>query len=126
MNEETNRNTQPPRVTTQAQPEKPRRKKKAPPIDFNALDENDHKLIRSIATTGARVAGRQQKRHEGQLKAMKDTLGEIFANADVADPRFIEVLFEGLLVNATTANAKKIASHAMCPSELARTYKPEA
>lgn len=57
---------------------------------------------------------------------MKVTLEEIFANADVADPRFIEVLFEGLLVNATTANAKKIASHAMCPSELARTYKPEA
>ena len=117
---------QSPRVTAQAQPEKPRRKKKAPPIDFNALDESDHKLIRSIATTGARVAGRQQKRNEGQLKAMKDTLEVIFANADEADPRFIEVVFEGLLVNATAANAKKIASHAVCPPQLARAYKPEA
>ena len=126
MNEETNRNAQPPRVTPQAQPEKPRRKKKAPPIDFNALDESDHKLIRSIATTGARVAGRQQKRNQGQLKAMKDTLEVIFANADEADPRFIEVVFEGLLANATAANAKKIASHPVCPPTLARAYKPEA
>lgn len=127
MTQETNpEKNQPPRAADRADPEKPRKKKKAPPIDFNALDDHEQKLVRSIATTGARVAGRQQKRTEAQLKAMKDTLEDIFANADEADPRFIEVLFKGLLDYATSANAKKIASHALCPSDLARTYQPDA
>ncbi|KAF0676750.1 hypothetical protein [Profundibacterium mesophilum] len=133
MTQETNpEKNQPPRAADHAQPEKPRRKKKAPPIGFNALDDHEQKLVRSIAITGARVAGRQQKRTEGQLKAMKamkamkDTLEDIFANPDEADPRFIAVVFKGMLDYATSANAKKIASHALCPPDLARAYRPDA
>ncbi|WP_292294731.1 hypothetical protein [Marivita sp.] len=127
MTEDTNpQNNQPPRTTDQTQPEKPKRRKKAPPIDFNALDDGDHKRLQSIATAGARVAGRQQKRREGQMKAMKDTLEEIFADPDEADPRFVAVFFKGMLANATSANAKKIASHPLCPSDLARDYRHDA
>lgn len=125
MTEDTNpQNSQPPRAADQTQPEKPRRRKKAPPIDFNALDDGEQKLIQNIATTGARVAGRQQKRQEGQLNAMKDTLADMFADPDETDQHFVEVVFKGLLANATPANAKKIASHTRCPSDLARAYRP--
>lgn len=69
MTQETNpEKNQPPRAADHAQPEEPRRKKKAPPIDFNALDDHEQKLVRSIATTGARVAGRQQKRTEAHRR----------------------------------------------------------
>lgn len=110
----------------QTQLERPKRRKKAPPIDFNALDERDHKLLQSIATTGARVAGRQQKLRESQLNAMKSTLADILADSDVADPRFLEQLFEVMLANANPANAKKIASHTLCPPKLADAYQRRA
>lgn len=125
MTEDTNlQNKQLPRAADRTQPEKPRRRKKAPPIDFNALDDGEQKLLQSIATTGARVAGRQQKRQEGQLNAMKDTLAVMFADPDDMDARFVELFFKGLLASATPANAKKIASHTLCPSDLARAYRP--
>ena len=124
MTEETNpQNTPTPRKADQAQPEKPRRrKKKAPPIDFNALTESDERLLQTIATTGARVAGRQQKVREGQLNAMKDTLADVLADPEDVDPASVEGLFKLLLENATPANARKIASHPLCPPHLAAAY----
>lgn len=120
----TPQNTPTPRKPDQArpdqtQPEKPRRRKKAPPIDFNAMDERDQKLLQNIAATGARVAGRQKKLREGQLNAMKATLADIFAAPDEADPQFVELFFEVMLDYATSANAKKIAGHPLCPADMA-------
>ena len=127
MTDETTPQTTPiPRKADQTQPEKPRRRKKAPPIDFNALDDRDHKLLQNIATTGARVAGRQQKIRNGQLNAMKDTLADILADADEADPRFVEHFFKVMLADATPVNAKKIASHPLCPPDLAGAYRRRA
>ncbi|CUH39939.1 hypothetical protein JSE7799_02667 [Jannaschia seosinensis] len=127
MTEEANPQNNPdPRKADQTQPEKPRRRKKAPPIDFNALNDRDNKLLQSIATTGARVAGRQQKVREGQLNAMKDTLADILVEPDNVDSRSMTVLFKLMLAYATPANAKKIASTPLCPPDLPEPYRHRA
>lgn len=131
MTEETRPQTSPetrpaPLTAAPAQPDKPRRRKKAPPIDFDALDDRDHKLIRSIATTGARVAGKQQKLREAQLTAMKETLPDMLADAEAADPRLLRQWFAMMLASATPANAKKIATHPLCPADLAATARNPA
>ncbi|MHA6326739.1 hypothetical protein [Roseivivax sp. CAU 1753] len=112
--------------TSQPQPEAKKRRKKPPLIDFNALDSHQQKTIHNIATAGARVANAQQKVREGQLRAMKATLAEILADPEGADPRFLGVLFRELLNNASAANAKKIAAHPLCPSDLAERHQPAA
>ncbi|WP_341214069.1 hypothetical protein [uncultured Limimaricola sp.] len=67
--------------TDRSQPEAKKRRKKPPPIDFNALDAHQQKTIHNIATAGARVANAQRKVREGQQRAMKATLAEILADA---------------------------------------------
>ena len=109
--------------TAQQQPEAKKRRKKPPLIDFNALDAHQQKTIHNIATAGARVANAQQKVREGQLRAMKATLAEILADPDGASSHFLEVLFGELLDHATVANAKKIAAHPLCPSDLAERHQ---
>lgn len=113
-------------ATDQQQPEAKKRRKKPPLIDFNALDAHQRKTIHNIATAGARVANAQQKVREGQLRAMKATLAEILADHEGADTRFLDVLFRELLEKATAANAKKIASHPLCPSDLTERHRPAA
>ena len=103
-------------------PEAKKRRKKPPLIDFNALDAHQQKTIHSIATAGARVANAQNRVREGQLRAMKVTLDEILNDPDGANPQFVAVLFRELLEKANVANAKKIASHSLCPSDLANRH----
>lgn len=127
LTEETNpQNTQTPPKTDQTQPEKPRRRKKTPPIDFSALEERDYKLLQNIATTGARVAGRQQKVCESQLTAMKDTLPDVLPEAAETAPPFLRQWFDMMLTTATPANARKIASHPLCPPALADACRRHA
>ncbi|MBM3606077.1 MAG: hypothetical protein FJX25_15510 [Alphaproteobacteria bacterium] len=102
MTDETDlQNTPTPRKVDPPEPEKPKRRMKAPLINFNAVEERDRMLLQSIATSGARVAGRQQNVRKGQLKAIKDTLSDILADADDVDPRFLEHFFKVMLANAT-------------------------
>ena len=109
------------------QPQAAKKKRKKPPlIDFNALDAHQQKTMHSIANAGARIANAQQKVREAQLRAMKTTLDEIFGDPDSADPHFIEVLFRGLLDKASAPNAKKIASHPLCPANLAERHQSAA
>ena len=109
------------------QPQEPKKKRKKPPlIDFNALDAHQQKTMHSIANAGARIANAQQKVREAQLRAMKTTLDEIFSDPDGADADFINVLFRGLLDKASAPNAKKIASHPLCPADLAERHQPAA
>ncbi|MEQ8898194.1 MAG: hypothetical protein RID23_13990 [Roseovarius sp.] len=122
----TPQNTPTPRKADQNQRAKPQRRKKAPPIDVDALNESDQKLLQNIATTGVRVAGRQKKIRDGQLNAMKDTLADILADGDEAETSFLEHFFKVMLDNATYANARMIASHPHCPSDLAELYRRRA
>ena len=109
------------------QPQEAKKKRKKPPlIDFNALDAHQQKTMHSIANAGARIANAQQKVREAQLRAMKTTLDEIFSDPDGADADFINVLFRGLLDKASAPNAKKIASHPLCPANLAKGHRPAA
>ncbi|PYE83939.1 hypothetical protein [Pseudoroseicyclus aestuarii] len=111
---------------TGQQPEAKKRRKKPPLIDFDALDAHQQKTIHNIATAGARVATAQQKIREGQLRAMKVTLAEILADHEEADARFLDVFFRELLEKASAANAKKIAAHPLCPTDLAARHRPAA
>jgi hypothetical protein len=117
--------TNTPQIPEQPQAAKKTRKK-PPLIDFNALDAHQQKTMHSIANAGARIANAQQKVREAQLRAMKTTLDEIFSDPDGADADFINVLFRGLLDKASAPNAKKIASHPLCPADLAERHQPAA
>lgn len=86
-------------------------------ISIATLNEAETSSVNRILRSGAKVGLREDGTRRAILKALRDSLGTMLDNLDNED--FAYDFFDAITKSATLANARKIATHPMCPEDIA-------
>ena len=86
-------------------------------ISLDSLNETEANSVNRILRTGAKAGLRRDSDRRAILKALRDSLGTMLDTLDNED--FAYDFFDVITRSATLANARKIATHPMCPEGIA-------
>ena len=86
-------------------------------ITLDSLNETEANSVNRILRTGAKAGLRRDSDRRAILKALRDSLGTMLDTLD--NEEFAYDFFDAITKSATLANARKIASHPMCPEDIA-------
>ena len=86
------------------------------PIDFNAISEGQRTQIERVMQTGGKIAVAQQREYKQILDAVRDEFDSMVGT--IEDERFLRQIFAAYGRSAKAVNARRIARHPMCPSEV--------
>lgn len=93
-------------------------------ISTETLNDAERKSVDRILRTGAKAGLRADSDRRAVLKAIRDSVGPMLDKLE--NEEFAYDLFEAITSAATLSNARRIAKHPMCPSDIAAAVEARA